>query len=61
MICAHCADAADRRVSHEGCPGRTWCDCQHLPLPALVPADAVPALLTPGEYVTPRLVEEPAT
>lgn len=30
MICARCADAADRRAPHDRCPGETWCDCQHM-------------------------------
>lgn len=35
MICEHCARWADRtaetgqQLTHAGCPGRTWCDCQH--------------------------------
>lgn len=30
MICQRCADAADQRTPHDGCPGETWCDCQHM-------------------------------
>jgi len=26
MICVPC-----RKRHHDECPGRTWCDCQHLP------------------------------
>jgi len=32
MICVPC-----RKRHHDQCPGRTWCDCQHLP-PASQPA-----------------------
>jgi hypothetical protein len=28
MICVPC-----RQRHHQDCPGVTWCDCQHLPVP----------------------------
>lgn len=34
MICAPCANAADMRLpEHDDCPGDSWCDCQHMPVP----------------------------
>jgi hypothetical protein len=32
VICNACTVAAHADQPHLGCPGGTWCDCQHMPV-----------------------------
>lgn len=47
MICQPCRDAADSGLRHEGCPGDTWCDCQHMP--PVKPREQKPKAETNGQ------------
>lgn len=38
MICKPCGNA-----EHQGCRGKTWCDCQHRPIKKAEPAESTPA------------------